>query len=101
MRTTVQPVRDRTFRYNQAGIEGLADSPRTGRPGCLDKDQRALLAERVEAGPGPEDDGRVRWRLKDLAAWAMARFDVSVSVSAMHWAKGPRCGRSRSGSRTS
>ncbi len=83
LRTTVQSVRDWTVRYNLAGLGGLADSPRTGRPGRLDRDQRALLAERVEAGPGPGDGGLVRWRLKDLAAWAMARFGVSVSVSAM------------------
>lgn len=82
--TTVQSVRDWTFRYNRAGLEGLADGPRTGRPGCLDAGQRTLLGERVKAGPGPEDGGLVRWRLRDLVAWATARFGVSVSLAAMH-----------------
>ena len=82
--TTVQSVRDWTIRYNRAGLDGLADDPRTGRPGRLDAGQRTLLGERVKAGPGPEDGGLVRWRLKDLVAWATARFGVSVSLAAMH-----------------
>ena len=84
LRTTVQSVRDWTVRYNRDGIEGLADSPRTGRPGCLDEARRAVLDERVEADPGPEDGSLVRWCLKDLAVWVTARFCVSISVSAMH-----------------
>ncbi len=83
LRTTARSIRDWTVRYSRDGIEGLADSPGTGRPGRLDRDRRALPAERAGAGPGPGNGGPVRWRLKDLAARAMARSGVSVRVSAM------------------
>ena len=82
--TTIQSIGDWTIRFDQDGIDGLADSSRTGRPGCLNQHQRALLEERVEAGACSEDGGLVRWRLRDLVDWAGVRFDLSISVSAMH-----------------
>ena len=38
-------------RYNQTGIKGLIDKPRTGRPTKLSVDKQEQFCERVDAGP--------------------------------------------------
>lgn len=38
-------------RYNQAGIKGLIDKPRTGRPTKLSVDKQQQFCQQVEAGP--------------------------------------------------
>jgi transposase len=38
-------------RYNQAGIKGLIDKPRTGRPTKLSVDKQQQFCQRLDAGP--------------------------------------------------
>ena len=42
-------------RYNQAGIKGLVDQPRSGRPAKLAVEQQAEFSARVDAGPRLSD----------------------------------------------
>ena len=41
--------------YNQAGVAGLVDQPRSGRPAKLADDQQAEFCARVDAGPKLSD----------------------------------------------
>lgn len=41
--------------YNKAGIKGLIDKPRAGRPAILPVDKQPEFCARVDAGPGPSD----------------------------------------------
>ena len=66
---TLQIVRDWVLRFNEAGPEGLATRKAPGKPSILNDEQRARLAEIVEAGPIPAAHGVVRWRLVDLGQW--------------------------------
>ncbi len=79
-----QAVRDWVLRYNAAGVEGLRDRPRSGRPAQLTAAQLAELERLVEAGPDIDVHGVVRDRLRparcvDLRAEIKQRFDVEVS----------------------
>ena len=44
-------------KYNQAGIKGLIEKPRSGRPVKLSSDQHEPFCSRVDAGPRPCDGG--------------------------------------------
>jgi transposase len=48
-------VFDWVAKYNDGGIDALLDRPRSGRPTLLSETQQQQLAERLEAGPRPED----------------------------------------------
>jgi transposase len=74
-----QTLRDWVIRYNAAGVEGLCDRPRPGRPGQLSEEQLAELARLVEAGPDIDVHGVVRWRCVDLQAQIKQRFEVEIS----------------------
>ncbi len=76
---TLQVIRDWVLRFNADGPDGLIDRKAPGREPSLKDDQRAAPGQTVEAGPEPERDGVVRWRLVDLAQWLRAEFGVSVS----------------------
>ncbi|WP_262503632.1 IS630 family transposase [Sphingobium xenophagum] len=76
---TLQIVRDWVLRFNEGGPEGLATRKSPGRVSILNDDQRARLAEIVEAGPIPAAHGVVRWRLCDLAQWVWDEFELSVT----------------------
>jgi transposase len=73
-----QTLRDWVHRYNAAGIAGLADAPRGGRPPALTGEQMAELRGLVLSGPDPARDGVVRWRCVDLCDQIAERFDVEV-----------------------
>jgi len=75
-----QTLRDWVIRYNEDGIDGLHDRPRSGRRPRLNGEQLAELAQLVEAGPDPVAHGVVRWRCADLKAQIQARFDVTLSA---------------------
>jgi transposase len=66
---TLQIVRDWVLRFNEAGPEGLATRKAPGPASILNDEQRARLAQQVEAGPIPAAHGVVRWRLVDLTQW--------------------------------
>lgn len=76
---TLQIVRDWVLRFNEAGPDGLATRKAPGKASILNAEQRARLAETVEAGPIPAAHGVVRWRLVDLAQWLWAEFGLSVT----------------------
>lgn len=75
----LQVIRDWVLRFNAGGPEALKTRKAPGKTPILTNDQRARLAEAVEAGPRPYIDGVVRWRLIDLAQWAHEELGVSVS----------------------
>ena len=74
-----QTLRDWVIRYNEAGVAGLCDLPRSGRRPRLNAAQLAELARLVEDGPDVEVHGVVRWRCVDLQAQIKARFGVDIS----------------------
>lgn len=76
---TLQIVRDWVVRFNAEGPDGLATRKAPGRASILNEEQRARLAEQVEAGPIPAAHGVVRWRLIDLAQWVSDEFGLSVT----------------------
>lgn len=76
---TLQIVRDWVIRFNAEGPDGLATRKAPGRATILNDEQRARLAEQVEAGPIPAAHGVVRWRLIDLAQWVWDEFGLSVT----------------------
>jgi transposase len=74
-----QTLRDWAHRYNEGGIEGLADKARSGRPPQLDEAQLEELDALIEAGPDIEVHKVVRWRCIDLAEQMKERFGVEMS----------------------
>ncbi len=73
-----QTLRDWVHRYNEEGIEGLANRGGGGTKSRLSPDQMAQLAGWVDAGPEPAQDGVVRWRRADLARRIEAVFGVKL-----------------------
>src|SRR5919206_572268 len=69
-----QTLRDWVHRYNEEGLPGLRDRPRSGRRPRLTPEQEAELVAVVDQGPEPERDGVVRWRGTALKALIEARF---------------------------
>ena len=74
-----QTLRDWVIRYNDEGVAGLSDRPRSGRPAQLTPAQLAALAQLVEDGPKVDVHGVVRWRCVDLQAQIKTQFGVEVS----------------------
>jgi transposase len=71
--------RQTVHRYNESGLEGLADRPRRNGPRPrLSAEQQAKVAEWVEQGPDLERDGVVRWRCVDLQQRIKQAFAVSL-----------------------
>ena len=75
-----QTVRDWVIRFNDSGPDGLRDLRYGGGTCRLSKEQRAELAEILEAGPSVEQDGVCRWRIRDLRDWILNRFDVPYTL---------------------
>ena len=76
---TLQIARDWVLRFNEGGPEGLATRKAPGAPSILNDEQRARLAQQVEAGPIPAAHGVVRWRIVDLAQWLWDEFGLSIT----------------------
>ena len=75
----LQTFRDWVLRFNVAGPDGLVNGKAPGQTPRLDQVQRRELAQLIDDGPIPAVHGVVRWRLSDLAEWAMEAFGTSVS----------------------
>lgn len=73
-----QIIRDWVLRFNASGPDGLIDIKHPGPRPKLNDEQRAALAQAVEAGPIPAIHGVVRWRRCDLAQWLWDAFGVSL-----------------------
>jgi transposase len=78
-----QTLRDWVIRFNEQGIDGLCDRPKSGRPTWLDEGQMASLRALVLRGADPERDGVSTWRAKDLCRIVEARFGVAYSENGM------------------
>ena len=56
-------LRNWVHRFNAAGIDGLYDQPRSGRPAQLSEEQKRSFKKRIEAGPTAADEVvRFRWQ---------------------------------------
>jgi transposase len=75
---TRQTLCDWVHRYNESGVEGLVDRPRTGRKRTLSCQQEAEIATLVMQGPEICKDGVVRWRRVDLRDVIEDRYGVSL-----------------------
>lgn len=74
-----QTLRDWVHRYNELGVAGLFDQPRSNGPRArLSPEQQAKVAAWVEQGPDLERDGIVRWRCVDLQQRIAQEFAVSL-----------------------
>ena len=74
-----QTLRDWVHRFNESGLEGLADRPRRNGPRPrLSAEQQAQVVQWVEQGPDLERDGVVRWRCVDLQRRILEVFAVSL-----------------------
>ena len=78
-----QTLRDWVIRYNEHGLDGLADLPREGRPPVLDAKEKAELVRIVLAGPDPEASGLSAFTREDLVRICMERFAKSLHVTSM------------------
>jgi transposase len=78
-----QTLRDWVTRFNAAGLEGLRDRPKSGRPSWLDDGQLAAFKALVLRGPDPERDGVSSWRAQDLCRLVAARLGVVDSENGM------------------
>lgn len=73
-----QTLRDWVHRYNKAGLDGLADRARRGRPASLSWVEQGKFASWVEEGADLARDGVVRFRRVDLRDRIAAEFGVSL-----------------------
>lgn len=78
-----QTLRDWVIRFNELGIEGLCDRPRSGRPPFLTEGQMAAFKAMVLRGPSPERDGVSSWTANDLCRLVENRFAVRYSENGM------------------
>jgi transposase len=74
-----QSLRDWVHRYNAAGLAGLSNKRAAGSPPKLSKEQSAVVAGWVRAGPQVAEDGVIRWRRIDLARKIEAQFSVCLA----------------------
>ena len=73
-----QTLRDWVHRYNKAGLDGLADRARSGRPASLSWVELGKFASWIEQGADLARDGVVRFRRVDLRDRIAAEFGVSL-----------------------
>jgi transposase len=73
-----QTLCDWVHRYNEEGLDGLADRPRSGRPASLSWVEQGKLASWVEEGAHLARDGVVRFRRADLRDRIAAEFGVCL-----------------------
>lgn len=78
-----QTLRDWVLRYNEHGLDGLADQPREGRPPKLTPEEKAALVEIVLAGPDPEVSGISAFTRDDLVVICEQRFGKRVASTTM------------------
>ncbi len=69
-----QTLRDWVVRYNEDGLDGLADQWGDGRPTTLSAEEQAELVAVVMAGCDPEATGLSAYTLEDLAGICEKRF---------------------------
>lgn len=78
-----QTLRDWVHRFNAAGVAGLRDRPRAGRPTWLTAGEQATLKAIVLRGADPDRDGVSAWRIVDLCRIVEERFGVTYREGGM------------------
>ena len=78
-----QTLRDWVLRYNEYGLDGLADRPRDGRPPVLDANEKAELLSIVLDGSDPEASGISAFTRDDLVAICVDRFGKRLHATSM------------------
>ena len=78
-----QTLRDWVIRYNEHGLDGLADCPRGGRPPKLEPNEKAVLVEIVLAGPDPETNGISAFTREDVVRICEERFGKRLAATTM------------------
>ena len=78
-----QALRDAVARSNAAGLAGLHDRPKPGRPPRLSAGEQAALAARVFTDPDPDKDGVSAWTRADLCRWLEDRFAKKLHPSSL------------------
>ena len=73
-----QTLRDWVHRYNEAGLDGLLDQPRSGRPARLSWVEQGQVSRWVEEGADLAQDGVVRFRRVDLRDRIDRAFGVKM-----------------------
>jgi transposase len=68
-------------RYNQAGIKGLIDNPRTGRPTKLSVDKQEQFCNQVDAGPS---DAKATLYGKDIQRILEKDFGVIYTLDGVY-----------------
>ena len=84
----LEHLRDGVHRYNKAGLEGLADRARSGRPAGLSWVEQGKFASWIEEGADLTGDGAVRFRRADLRDRIATGFGVELherSVGKLLW----------------
>jgi transposase len=77
-------LHDWISRYNQEGIPGLSDRPRSGRPANLDAQQADNFKQRVQAGADPSSDGLVAFRGWKLQQILRQEFSADYALSSVY-----------------
>ena len=75
---TRQTLRDWVHRYNEAGVDGLADQARSGRPARLSWVDLGRVASWIEQGADLAQDGVVRLRRVDVGDRIAREFGVEL-----------------------
>ncbi len=73
-----QTLRDWVHRYNEAGLDGLLDQARSGRPASLSWVEQGRVVRWLEQGANLAEDGVVRFRRVDLKAHIAREFKVEL-----------------------
>ena len=76
----VQTLRDWVVRHDAAGVEGLCDAARSGRPPKLDSCQEAPLVAWMDAGPDPDAGAPSCWTVGDIRHWIKSRLDMDFTL---------------------
>jgi len=79
-----QTLRDWVHRFNEAGVEGLRDRTRPGRPCLLAEELLPELAALIADGPQIERDGVVEYRLSHIRELSRRHFGADYSQGGMH-----------------
>ena len=69
--------------WRAAGLSGLSDQPRSGRPQLADAAYRAKVAEVIESDPTTLGYGFTTWTLQRLIAHLAKETGIQVSVNTM------------------
>jgi len=69
--------------YNKAGIKGLIDKPRSGRPAKLSVDKQLEFCARVDAGAGPSD-GKPTLYGRDIQQLLERQFGVVYTLDGVY-----------------